>query len=348
MEMNDPFNIVKDSSIWNNPENLKEVTERDARLRIGIIKRVYADTATNEVRYLTEMLDRNDQVLLNCRLMRSMGGIFNYEDTVHRGYKFDERRDRVSDYSCKAGDTVIVAFLNGDPREGVILGGIFHPGRKTELKIEDGPQYQSEFNGIKKNINKDGEYTITFKGQPTNLSILNDLPNNTAPVPKYDLEVGTTFLKFDKTGSFEVNDNATKLLQNFRIDKPKGTITLNSGKVMVKMTKEGEKIDVKSKEHSTISDNTITKKTKRFKMNALEDQKFISPKTAIGNDGIELLELVSQLAKVVQDIATENSIEIHPTGVGPSEKPVNSGQYVSAASKAGVIKGKVDTIKGSL
>lgn len=346
--MHNPFNIVKDSSLWKNPETQDVVFRRDSSVKIGIVKRVYANPQTNEVRYLTEIVDKNNKILLNCSMLRKWGGIYNYEDAIYRDYKFDDSTGDPGSYATKAGDTVLVVFLNGHSREGIILGGITHPGRKSQLDIKNGPQYQSEFNGILTNINKDGEYTITFRGQPTNLSILSNIPSKTIPEPTYDLNVGTTFLKFDKTGSFEINDNAQKELQNFRIDKPKGTITLNSGKVSVKMTKSGEKIDTKSKELTIISDNTITKKTKRFKMNASEDTKIISPKTAIGNDGIELLELVSQLAQVVIDIATENSIEIHPTGVGPSEVPVNSGQYKSAASKAGVIKGKVDTIKGSL
>src|SRR5690606_2811389 len=103
----------------------------------------------------------------------------------------------------KAGDAVLVAFLNGEAREAVILGGLIHPARKSTLDITKGPQYISEFNGVETSINNDGEYKLTFKAVPTNAKKLDDKPSSKIPAPTYDTKVGGSFFWFDKTGSIE-------------------------------------------------------------------------------------------------------------------------------------------------
>jgi phage gp45-like len=343
-----PNYIVKDSSVWQTASHSEAISRKDPYIRIGIVKSVFVDKNTNELRYLVEVRDTNDAIEVNARMMRRMGGVYNYEDIVHRGYKINDKPDEVNDFSAKAGDAVIVCFLNGNGREALILGGFHHPARKTNLKAEDGPQYESEFNGILTQINKDGEYTVTFRGQPTNLSKLSDKPSKIIDKAKYNESVGTSFYKFDKTGSFEISDNDKKAKQNFRIDKKTGFIELNSGKVQMKFTKDGEKVYLKCKDLQVVSDDKIKYATKEYELNASKTTKIKSPKIAIGQGGVELLDLVSQLAAIVKDIATQNSSEIHPTGVGPSGPPTNAGAYSSAASKAGQVKGKVDSIKGSL
>jgi hypothetical protein len=339
---------VKDSSIWHQQDYLDATVRKDPYIRIGIVKRVHIDSVTGELKYLVEVRNTNDAVEVNARMMRRFGGAYNYEDIIHRGYKIDDKPDPVRFFEAKAGDTVIVCFLNGEGREALILGGFMHPARKTDLKIADGPQYKSEFNGIETHINKDGEYTVTFRGQPTNIAKLSDKPSKALETPKYDTSVGTSYYKFDKTGSYEVGDNAKSLKQFMRIDKKAGTIEISSGKIQLKMTKEGEKVNLKSKELDIISDDKIKEKTKDYELDASSTTKIKSPKIAIGKGGTELLDLVSQLAAIVKDIATQNSSEIHPTGVGPSGPPTNAGAYASAASKAGTVKSKVDSIKGSL
>jgi hypothetical protein len=346
--MSNPFEIIKDSSIWQNSSAFSAVTAKDPYIRIGIVKKVFKEERTSDIRYLVQIQDRNDSIEVSARMMRSFGGVYNYEDIIHRGYKIEDKPDSTRDFTTKAGDAVLVAFLNGEAREAVILGGITHPARKVDLDISKGPQYKSEFNGIEKVINSDGEYIVTFKGQPTNLSKLLDKPSKKLEAPKYDADVGTSFFKFDKTGSFEVSDNAKQDKQNFKIDKKAGTVEINAGKISLKMTKKGEKVDLKAKELSIKAETKIAEETKDFSMKASSTAKIDSPKIAFGSGGVELLDLVSQLADLVKTIATENSTEVHPTAVGPSGPPNNAGAYTSAASKAGSIKSKVDSIKGSL
>src|SRR5271165_1684986 len=102
--MASPFDIVKDSSIWKNPTNYAALDRKDPYLRLGIIQRVFQDTDTTEIRYLVDMRDTNDNVPLNCRMMRRFGGVYNYEDVVMQGYTVTDADDPVTSFDAKAGD----------------------------------------------------------------------------------------------------------------------------------------------------------------------------------------------------------------------------------------------------
>lgn len=301
--MSNPFTIIKDSSIWQNGKSFDAVTAKDPYLRIGIVKKVYREERTSDIKYLVEVQDRNDSIEVNARLLRRFGGVYNYEDVVDHGYKFDDKPDPVRAFDAKAGDTVLVAFLNGEAREAVILGGLIHPARKSTLDITKGPQYQSEFNGIETRINESGEYTLTFKAVPTNIKKLDETPKAKIAAPTYDDKIGGSFFQMDKTGSLELNDKDKEGIQNLRIDKPKGTITINSGKIKLTMTKKEEKVELKCKILDIVSDDKINGKTKEFKLEASTSVKINSPKVAIGKEGIELLDqlfqMVEALAKVI-------------------------------------------------
>jgi hypothetical protein len=343
-----PHDIIKDSSIWVNPRNYEAVNSKDTQLRIGLVKSIYLDEKTSDVRYLVEVRDRNDAIELNCRMLRRFGGVYNYEDVIFRGYKIEDKPDPTASFEAKAGDVVLVAMMNGEGRDGIILGGVMHAARTSTINPAEGPQYKSEFNGLETSVNKDGEYTLTFRGLQTNIGKLNDIPSARIAPPTYNTSVGTTYIKLDKTGSFEVNDNATSNPQNIKIDKPGGTITVLSGKISLKMTKASEDVTLKAKTLNVNAATSIKLTTKIFHTKADSTATIDSPKLAFGTGGVELLEMVSQLCQEVINIATENSTEIHPTNVGPSGPPNNAPKYVDAATKAGKIKSKVDSIKGTL
>lgn len=332
----DPFNIVKDSTVWRSSVNFEAVSHKDPYMRLGIIKKVYRDEDTSDLRYLVGMRNQNDEIEVNCRLLRKFGGVYNYEDVVLHGYKFDDKPDPVQAFDAKAGDVVLVALLNGEAREGVVIGGITHPARKSTIDITKGPQYQSEFNGIETSINQDGEYTLTFKAVPTNAKDLDNKPSKAIPAPKYDDKIGGSFLKFDKTGSWEVNDK-DKEMQNFRIDKPKGTVEINSGKIKLTLTKKDEKVELKCKVTDIVSDDKITAKTKEFKLEASTSVKINSPKVAIGKEGIELLDQIYQAIEMLSLVTP-----ISP--IGPCT-PLKSTPQWSGVSQ---VQQKIKEITGSL
>lgn len=334
----DPFDIVKDSSIWKNPANYSAFDRKDPYLRIGIVKKVYRDEETSDLRYLVDMRDTNDSVSVNCRLLRRFGGVFNYEDVVMHGYKFDDKPDPTNAFDAKAGDVVLVANLNGQARDAIIIGSLTHPARTSTIDITKGPQYQSEFNGIEKVINEDGEYIVTFKAIPTNIDMLDDRPSATLPDPTYDEEVGGSFYMFDKTGSFEINDVSQDIgEQSFRIDKPNGFIELKSGNISLKLTKEPEQVDLKCKITNVVSDDKINGTTKEWSMDASTSTKIKSPKVAIGKDGVELLDQLSKLIDAIGKV-----IAISP--VGPCNPLVSSPEWQEVAA----VQAKIKEITGGL
>ena len=333
----DPFSIIKDSSLWKTPTAFAAIHNKDPYLRIAIVKKVFREKTSTDLRYLVEIQDRNDSIEVNARMLRRFGGAFNYEDVVYHGYKFDDKPDPVRAFDAKAGDAVLVAFLNGEAREAVILGSLIHPARKSTVDITKGPQYVSEFNGVETTINENGEYKIIFKAVPTNIKKLDDKPSKTLPKPIYDTKVGGSFFQFDKTGSIEFNDKDQGGIQNIRIDKPSGTITVNSGKIKLVMTKKSEKVELKCKLLDIVADDEITGKTKEFKLDASTSIKMNSPKVAIGKEGIELLDQISQMIDALAKV-----IPISP--VGPCSAIGASPQWSGVVA----VQAKIKEITGSL
>ncbi|NDE91634.1 MAG: hypothetical protein EB059_10980 [Alphaproteobacteria bacterium] len=249
---------IPDSSIWRDAESSALLGSNNTFIRIGIIKRALNEEETGELRYLVEIQDHNKKININCALLRRFGGIYNYEDYVGRGYKYGSKPENTNSYTVRAGDVVLIGQINGQGRDGVILGGLTHPARETTLDVEEGPQYESEFNGINTSINSDGEWTLTFKGQPTNLDALDNEPSAEIPPPEYDTEVGSSFLQFDKTGGFTISDNAASGgVQTIFVDKESGSISLESGEVSLKLEKEPQQVSILSKTIDFTASETV-------------------------------------------------------------------------------------------
>lgn len=331
-----PFDIVKDSSIWFDQGNFSAVNRTDGLLRIGIVKKAYNADDSGEIRYLVEIQNHNDKVELNCRLLRRFGGVYNYEDYIYQGYKISDKPDPVATFEAKAGDAVLVGLLNGQGREGIIIGGLMHPARQGEVKSIEGPQYKAEFNGVETSINKDGEITVTFKGLPTNINKLNDTPSGKLPKPQYDTNVGSSFYKFDKTGSWQVNDNAKSNKQLIKIDKPNGTISIVSGAITLTLTKSAESVSLKCKTTTITSSDKVSVKTKTLSIDASTKGTLKAPKVAIGKDGVELLD---QLAKLIDAVAKVAPI----SPVGPCTPLMATPQW----SQVEQIKAKIKEITGT-
>lgn len=333
-----PFGIVKDSSLWQNSDAFAAVNHKDPYLRIGIVMKVVREDRTSDIKYLVQVQDRNDSIPVNARMLRRFGGVYNYEDVVYHGYSYDDKPDPTRSFEAKAGDTVLVAFMNGEAREAVILGGLIHPARESSLPVGNGPQYQAEFNGVETSINDSGEYKLTFKAVPTNAAALNNKPSDKIPAPTYDTNVGGSFFQFDKTGSIELNDkSASGGIQNMRVDKPKGTITINSGNIQLTMTKSSETVALKCKVLNVNSADSITGNTKEYAMNATTSVKINSPKVAIGKSGVELLDQLSQLIDAIGKVTP-----ISP--VGPCTPLMSDPQWPGVTA----VQSKIKEITGTL
>lgn len=327
---------VKDSSIYFDPSMFRGNMGKDPYLRTGIVKSVDL-SSDSDLRYLVEVLDKNDKIPINCRMMTRFGGVYNYEDVVYRGYKTNDKPDPIQNLDAKAGDIVIVAFFNGEGREGIILGGITHAARDVTLDATLGPQYMSEFNGMNTNINANGEWILTFRGQPTNLSGLLNLPRDEIPAPIYDTNIGSSFMKFDMNGGWTVSDNATSDPQSFVIDKAAGTVTTTSGQISLKMTKADQSVILTSKTLTINSSESISENTKDYHLIASATAKFDSPKVAIGHQDVELLDQLTQLIDALGKI-----LPLSPVGPCTMLNTVADWPVIES------IKAKINQIKGSL
>lgn len=329
---------VKDSSVYDDKSSMKLLSNRDATVKIGMVKEVRKIDQTNENRFIVEVWDKSQHIPVTCVYLSRFGGVYNYEEYNWRGFFAGQDNAGRSEYSVRPGDTVLIAYVNGTSQEGVILGGIKHPGRAPQFEPEDGIVYASEFNGVKKEINIDGEYTTTFRGIQTNIDELDKAPDGSPiPEPEYDEEIGTTFTKFDKTGGWIVSDNATEDPQSVRVDKENGKIIITSGKIILTMEKEGELTSLVTKELNIEATDKMDTKTKDWATEATSTAKIKSPKIAFGTDGVELLD---QTIKALENLGKVKPI----SPVGPCA-PL---QATPEWSEVAAVISKITSIKGSL
>lgn len=332
-----PFEKVLDTSIWQDAESLAVVNKKDPFIRIGIVLKVEEDTKAKDARYLVEVRDRNDKVTAWCRLMTRMGGVYNYEDFTVRGYTTSPLSAVLDYFAMKAGDFVVVAFLNGEAREGVILGGLKHPARSSKLKPADGPAYGSEFNGVETTINKDGEYTLTFKGVPINEALLKAPAAVPVLPPIYNPIITGSYIKLDKTGSIELNDKSIALPQSIKIDKSGGKIQMKAGMVEFSMDKFAQAVKLKSLTTEIESTVSIKQKTVQFAVDATATIKLKALKIAIGSDGVELFD---QLIQLIDSLGKVQVV----SPVGPCTPLMATPQWIAVE----LIKAKLTVLKGSL
>lgn len=201
---------VRDSSILPDPHSMKVYNESDANIRIGIVReeRTVSDETT---RYIVEVAYQGRQIPVSCVLLSRWGGAHNYEEYRIRPWvkNFPSGLlppSSASTYDLRSGDVVLVAFLDGQSREGVILGGLRHNARK-EKTTPGNIEYISEFNGLETQIRTDGSYKVTFKGTAITDALL-DIPpgGQTVPAAAYNPLVAGSFFGFDAEGSYIVSD----------------------------------------------------------------------------------------------------------------------------------------------
>lgn len=332
------YGIVKDSSVWINPSDYSAVDKKNDSIRVGTVLKSKFIEEANETRYLVEVRDKNDKILMWCRPMFRFGGAHNYEDAVYSGFTDTPLSANSSTISGKAGDFVLVACLNGQGREGVIIGGLTHPARKSILKPDSGPAYTSEFNGVETKITEKGEYTLTYKGLPVNAALLK-APSTSAPIPPpvYNPTITGSYIKFDSTGSIEINDKAIALPQSIKIDKSAGSISIKAGPTELTMQKASQQVDLKCNILSINSKIQIKQETALFSVEAKTSIKLKAAKIAIGFGPIELIDQIIKLIDQIGLVVTQSP-------VGPNT-PVSSSPNWTAIM---LLKQNLTTIKGSL
>lgn len=284
---------VKDSSLYRDAHSVAAAYKTDCAVRFGQVREERVDK-NGEVTYLVEVMNGGRQIPVVCKPTVRFGGPHNFEEYKLRPWATFAASGMLAPATAgvpetRAGDRVLVAFIEGSSREGVIIGCIGHPTSKPVIKEQD-IEYISRFNGLETQIRKDGSYKMIFKGLPVNDALLN-IPSmgNPVPPPIFNPLIAGSFYGFDGKGSYVASDGA----QYLKITKNKvsGSIVLVSGKNRIdlggnaaigKMGFQTDNIAFEAKQMSI-------KSTMSYKMQSLA----VSMKAttmAIGSDQFELFD----------------------------------------------------------
>lgn len=302
---------VRDSSVLQDPRAFKVFNEQDCAVRVGIVREEKA-AEDGTTRYVVEVAMGGRQIPVQCVMLTRFSGVFNFEEYRLRPWvkKFSSGllpTASADKFNLRSGDVVLVAYIDGQSREGVILGGINHSARK-EKTVAGSIEYISMFNGIETQIRKDGSYKITFKGAPVNEALL-ELPPTGSPVPEpqFNPTIEGSFYGFDKDGSYIVSDGK----QFIKIVKSAtaGAMVLVSGKNRIDLggstssATMGFKTDAFAIESKTAS----VKASKAFKVETAEVS-IKATKVAIGSSQFELFDGLDKLIEAIGSIVVTSPV----------------------------------------
>ena len=136
----------------------------------------------------------NSSIYKNCLPMDSFGGIADFFQFKRRTPKDSKKVQDKASTKDQEGSIVLLLCLDGNAEKAVIIGQMQNPSRKVNLNEEAGHSGEGEFNGIRYAVDKDGAFTMTFKGATDD----DGKPN--------DASVAGSQFKIEKDGSVEIND----------------------------------------------------------------------------------------------------------------------------------------------
>lgn len=290
-----------DSSIRWDPVSYKSHNHKDDSIRVGIVREMRTNK-NGETRYIVEVHANGNQIPVSCKLMTRFGGAYNYEEYRIRPWAKLAPSGLLppttaSTYDLRSGDTVIVAFINGKAKEGIILGGVDHASRSSNLG--DDIEYLSCFNGLETKIDSSGAYTVTFNGSPVNEALL-DIPGSPiAPAVSNPLTSGS-FFKFDSDGSYTVSNGSDSSINitkgafggSMTIKSGNNTIELGGDPFASELNVSSDRINLKSSLETTVTATTkVDVETTEANIKAI--------RVSIGND---VIELVSGLIELIDGI----------------------------------------------
>lgn len=332
--------MIKDSSIWRDISSIAVVPNNP--IVTGVVVDKTDDKELGSVRYFVDVASNGRRYQIQCIQMVRFGSPYNYEQ-----YTYTKMENIIPpalpdvnplDYGLKSGDTVIVAQLSGS--EGVILGAVKHPKRKSQVPADD-VGYESCYNGIKTQIKKDGSYKITFQGKPLpTVDAQLKLPIMTPTLPDalaYNPLISGSSFGFDEKGGYEVTDASVVLPQSIKIDKAGGTTTITSGLVTIAIDKKTQKIDVSCIDAAISAKKSVKIDTTQLEMSGLAGVKIKGAKIAIGFGGVELIDSIIQLIDNI-------GLLVIPHHLGPCSPVSASPTWAQILA----LKVKLSLIKGSL
>lgn len=197
-------------------------TYKNYGIKIGTVLRVYETDDKNNLNkevpeYDVSVVEQNENasqnsiIYQNCVTAELFGGIGEYFEYRYKQQEKVDKEGKDQTSYLQDGAQVIVTCLNGSAEKAIIIGAVKHPKRKTKLTKDDGHSLSGEFNGLSVGIDKEGAFTLSFKGKT-------DITGKPA-----DEKVGGSFIAIEKDGSFLISDGNK---ESIRIDKTKKTLDI--------------------------------------------------------------------------------------------------------------------------
>lgn len=132
-------------------------------------KVIYPDEAENISKIYIEydvLIEQGKGVSLfkGVPALSALGGANDYSEMVFEPAEFAStgKNDISNTFQNRNGSIVAVAFWNNNFQRPVIIGAYTHPKKSRRTKA-DGISYIQVFRGLKTEINKDGEWSITYQ-----------------------------------------------------------------------------------------------------------------------------------------------------------------------------------------
>lgn len=240
----------------------------------------------NQVEYSIqiEFGDRSGQEYNNVKAINLYGGMVQISETVYypRTQTLKNKPDKDNIYMFDHdGSQVIVGFMDGFANRPVILGGWANTNSSPLFAAteDDGIRKMEEFNGIRLNIDKDGQYILTYFGGQRDTKTFETENADTAP----------TFVMIDKTGAWSVEDRQN---QRIKLDQTAQTIVIEQ----VEDEKDAEEYGtaVEPATGNQVNAITLDKKNKTVSIK-------IGDHLIVANDteGSESISLLNSLGSII-------------------------------------------------
>ena len=151
---------------------------KNTQFRMGIVIKSYAYNDPNNFSKLTTeydvtVLEQNENVSYtnityrNCLSSEGMGSVADYFEKNLRIQTQNNNTQGAVNTINQNGAIVTILCLDGFREKAIIMGGLTHPDRQTDLSSTE-PQLYGEYNGINVSINPDGSGTLLVQGATDN------------------------------------------------------------------------------------------------------------------------------------------------------------------------------------
>jgi hypothetical protein len=183
-------------------------TYKNTSLRMGIVVRGYEisnpkNLSKLSIEYDVQTFEQNEDIgstiitYKNCLGIDGLGSIADYFEKNFRIKEKSNNLNTVINTTGQDGSVVLLLCIDGVSEKAIIIGGLTHPNRPTNL-TSTAPQLYGEYNGVQVQVNPDGSTSLTFKGATDNNgNVIN--PN------------GTTVFQIQSDGSYEFTNSSVAI-----------------------------------------------------------------------------------------------------------------------------------------